>query len=293
MSATARPRLLSDELGTQLLRSLCPHAWAGQAEAVLPSPDLARSARVTTADASPAPSGSPVPRREVWPIVVLAVVAAVLFAVAHLGSEIGEGETRGFDTRILLALRDAGDTARPVGPAWLQAAMLDLTALGGTAVLTLVTAAALGYLLVAGRYATALVVAIAVGGGSLLNGLLKSGCDRARPDLVAHLVQVQSASFPSGHAMNSAVVYLTLGALLARAMPAWRVRAYVVAVGVALTLLVGASRVFLGVHWPTDVIGGWAVGASWACLCWLAARALQRRRVVETPAGGVARTVAD
>lgn len=220
--------------------------------------------------------------REIGPLALLAVVAVLLLGFAHLASEVGEGETRGFDVAVMLALRTANDTARPIGPAWLAAAMLDLTALGGTAVLTLLTFVAAAYLLAARKAATALFVVFAVAGGSALNLLMKSGFDRARPDLVAHLVQAQSTSFPSGHAMNSAVVYLTLGALLARAVPERRLKLFIMAVGAGLTLIVGLSRVFLGVHWPTDVIGGWAVGASWAVLCWLVALFLQRRRAIES-----------
>lgn len=223
--------------------------------------------------------------REIGPLVVLAAVAALLLGFAGLAAAVGDGGTRGFDTRLILALRTAGDTARPIGPAWLASAMLDFTALGGTAMLTLVTLIAAGYLLAARKAATAGFVVVAVAGGSLLNVAMKSGFDRARPDLVAHLVQVRSASFPSGHAMNSAVVYLTLAALIARAVPGRRLKLFVVAVGIGLTLLVGSSRVFLGVHWPTDVLGGWAVGASWAMLCWRVELWLQRRSAIEPPAG--------
>lgn len=222
--------------------------------------------------------------REIGAVVVLAIVAALLLAFARIACEVGEGETGGFDTWLMLALRTPGDTARPVGPGWLQLAMLDFTSLGGGAVLTLVTVVAIVYLLVARQAATAAFVAAAVIGGSLLNVFLKSGFHRARPDLVAHLVQVQSPSFPSGHAMNSAIVYLTLGSLLARAVPQRRLKAFVLGIGIGLTLLVGSSRVYLGVHWPTDVLAGWAVGAAWAALCWLAALWLQRRQAIEPPA---------
>ena len=218
--------------------------------------------------------------REIGAVVVLAVIAALLLVFARIAREVGEGETGGFDTMILLALRTAGDTARPIGPAWLQLAMLDFTALGGSAVLTLVTVVAVAYLLVARKAAIALFVLAAVIGGSLLNVFLKSGFDRARPDLVAHLVKVQSPSFPSGHAMNSAIVYLTLGSLLARAVPERRLKAFALGTGVVLTLLVGSSRVYLGVHWPTDVLAGWAVGAAWAAMCWLVALWLQRRSAI-------------
>ncbi|HEX8365674.1 MAG TPA: phosphatase PAP2 family protein [Allosphingosinicella sp.] len=130
-------------------------------------------------------------------------------------------------------------------------------------------------------YLPAIVSEVDAGPGVGLKALFM----RPRPDVVAHLVDVTSTSFPSGHATNSAVVYLTLGALLARTQTSRRVRAYLMAVAIALTLTltVGFSRVYLGVHWPTDVVAGWCVGAAWATSCGLLARFLQRRRTLEQP----------
>ena len=105
--------------------------------------------------------------------------------------------------------------------------------------------------------------------------------DRTRPDVVPHLVEVSSASFPSGHSMLSMTTYLTLGALLAEVQTERRFRIYVLAWAVALALLVGWSRVFLGVHWPTDVLAGWTAGAAWALLCWAVAQALHIGRDTE------------
>jgi undecaprenyl-diphosphatase len=117
-----------------------------------------------------------------------------------------------------------------------------------------------------------------VGGGALLTWLLKHWIARPRPDLVPHLVEVSTLSFPSGHAMQSAVVFLTLGALLARTNSQRAVRFYVMMITILLTVLVGVSRVFLGVHWPTDVLGGWCAGALWSAACSLFAASLKSRR---------------
>jgi undecaprenyl-diphosphatase len=117
----------------------------------------------------------------------------------------------------------------------------------------------------------------------LLSTLLKMGFDRPRPDLVPHGALVYTASFPSGHATLSAVVYLTLGALLARVQPRLVLKLYLLGLAILLTVMVGVSRVYLGVHWPTDVLAGWAVGAAWALLCWATALWLQRRGRVEGP----------
>lgn len=214
-------------------------------------------------------------------------VGTLLALVAVLGSEMLEGETAGFDRWALLGLRRAGDPAIPLGPDWLVRAMVDFTALGGVAVLTLVTLLVAGFLLTSRKPALALLVLVSVAAGGLVSSLLKSLFLRPRPQLVEHLVQVSSASFPSGHAMNSAVVYLTLAALLARSMADWRLRTYILLVSISLVVLIGFTRVYVGVHWPTDVLAGWAVGAAWAILCSLAASRLQQRSEVEPegPAG--------
>jgi undecaprenyl-diphosphatase len=159
--------------------------------------------------------------------------------------------------------------------------MADLTSIGGVSVLTLFTAIVIGYLLIGGKRAAALAVLVAIGGGALLDSALKLGFERPRPDLVAHLVEVRTYSFPSGHAMLSAVTFLTLGALLAAVESGRRLRAYILSVAVLLTLLIGLTRIYLGVHWPTDVIAGWCAGAGWALLCWAVATWLQRRGEIE------------
>lgn len=211
------------------------------------------------------------------------LLAGLAFVFLELASEVLEGETMGLDRLILQGLRTSADAAVPIGPGWLRVMMVDITALGDVTGLTLITLAVVGFLLVSRKYATALFVAASVVGGATLGTLLKAIFARPRPELVPHLVEVTNASFPSGHAMNSAVVFLTLGALLARTQERWAVRIYLVAVAIVLTLLVGISRVFLGVHWPTDVVAGWCVGAAWATGCGLLARWLQQRRRIEPP----------
>ena len=208
-------------------------------------------------------------------------VGVLLLGFIELSDEVGEGETHGFDTAVLTALRNPADLNDPIGPWWIEMMFKDITALGGTSVLALITLFAVGYLLLSGKRANALLVVVAVVGGALLSHFLKLGFDRPRPDLVAKLVEVRTLSFPSGHAMQSAVTYLTLGALLARVQGGKHTRNYLMAVAVILTLIIGLSRVFLGVHWPTDVLAGWCAGAAWALLCWLVARALDRHGDVE------------
>lgn len=220
-------------------------------------------------------------RIDIWILAAFLAIASLLASFAILGSEVLEGETEAFDRWVLVSLRHAGDPATPVGPAWLVRAMVDFTSLGGVAVLTLVTLCAVGFLIASRKPALALFVLASVGGGAMVSSALKSLFLRPRPQLVEHLVPVNSASFPSGHAMNSAVVYLTLAALLARSMADWRIRAYLLFVSMVLVVLIGITRVYAGVHWPTDVLAGWAVGASWAILCSLVAQTLQRRSAVE------------
>jgi undecaprenyl-diphosphatase len=182
-----------------------------------------------------------------------------------------------FDTQILRALREAGQPDRPIGPHWLPGVMRDVTALGSASILTMATAAAAFYFLLTRRAAIGLFVIACVAGGQVMAMLLKLGIDRQRPDVVTHLVQESSLSFPSGHATMSAITYLTLAALAASFLHTSAARVYVLSLAVLTTLLVGVSRLYLGVHWPSDVIAGWCVGFAWAMLCWLALRLLRRR----------------
>lgn len=207
------------------------------------------------------------------------VIAGCLWGFEELMEVARASTPHAFDTEILLAFRHAGQPDSPIGPPWLQGAVRDITALGSSAVLVLITAATIMYLLLVRRPGTALFVFAAIAGGQVLSSLLKLEVDRPRPDLVSHLVTETSLSFPSGHAMLSAVTYLTLGSLAARFLPDRRAKIFVLGLAVLVTVLVGISRVYLGVHWPSDVLAGWCAGFAWAMLCWLAARLLQRRKM--------------
>jgi len=200
------------------------------------------------------------------------VVAGGLWGFVELAEVARDTTAHAFDTDIMLAFREASRPDDPIGPLWLEEAVRDITALGSVVVLVLVTAAAIFYLLLIGWWRQALVVLVAVGGGQIVSSLLKLGIDRPRPDLVSHLVNVQTLSFPSGHAMMAAVTYLTLGSMLAGIVPGRSTRIYVLGVAILITLLVGVSRVYLGVHWPSDVLAGWCAGFAWATLCWLVER---------------------
>jgi len=211
----------------------------------------------------------------------LAVVAGGVLAFLGLANTVIAGESAAFDRAVLLAFRSPGDPAVAIGPPWLPTVMRDITALGGVAVLTLIVAFAVLYLLLVGKRGAALFVLVAVLGGLALSQSLKAMIGRTRPDLVPGAPLELSASFPSGHSMLSAVTYLTLGALLTRVESDRRARPFFVIVALILTVLVGTSRVFIGVHWPTDVLAGWCLGAAWATLCWVIALWLQRRGRIE------------
>ena len=213
-------------------------------------------------------------------LAVLAFGAGLAFAFAAIADEVLEGETQDFDLAVLQALR--GADGGPIGPGWLREAMRDLTALGSFSVLGLVVVAVLGYLLLTGKRVMALLVLVSVIGGTLVSSVLKQLFGRPRPDLEA-AAEVFTASFPSGHALISAVTYLTLGALLARVQRSARLRVYIIGVAVLLTLVIGLSRLHLGLHYPTDVLAGWCLGAAWACLCLAVAAWLQRRGTAEPP----------
>jgi undecaprenyl-diphosphatase len=180
-----------------------------------------------------------------------------------------EGDSRALDEWVLLHLRTPAH--KPIGFAGLPEIARDLTALGSPAVLILVTGAAWLSLILAQQRAMAWVTL-----GSVLSGLgitvvLKNVFARSRPDAIYHAAVAAGYSFPSGHAMMSAVVYLTLSVLIARTTRHAALRRCAVAIAALLSLLVGLTRIYLGVHWTSDVVGGWIVGAAWALGCWLMA----------------------
>lgn len=212
------------------------------------------------------------------PLVILLIASALFWGFIGVADEVLEGETEAFDRWLLLALRSPGDPADPVGPGWIEEMGRDFTALGGVGVLTLLVLSAFGYLWLKAKPQAAWFLLGAVTSGILLSRLLKIGFDRPRPDLVPHGSIVSTASFPSGHSLMAALVYLTLGVLVARTSERWAVRSYIVLLAILVTMLVGISRVYLGVHWPTDVLAGWMAGAGWALLCLTVAQWLETRR---------------
>ncbi|MBC8037109.1 MAG: phosphatase PAP2 family protein [Rhizobiales bacterium] len=221
-------------------------------------------------------------RHEIGLIAALFVAAALILGFGLLAEDVLEGDTSGFDRAVIMAFRSGGDIADPIGPAWLEELGRDVTALGSFAFLGFVFLASVGYLLLVRKRALALLMTVAVIGGTIISTLLKMGFDRPRPD-IPHAVRVFTASFPSGHATLSAVTFLTLGALLTRVNADRRVKVYFMVLAVFLTIIVGLSRVYLGVHYPSDVLAGWSIGAAWAVLCWTGALWLQQRGAVEPP----------
>ncbi len=194
---------------------------------------------------------------------------SLLWLFLAVAEEVIEGETRVIDTAMLLAFRSPDDVTRPLGPAWLQEFVRDISGLGSPGVLGLITLIVVVFLLLSRRLRTAIFVLATLMGGALISTLLKIGFDRPRPTLVPHGTVVYSASFPSSHAMISTIVYLTLGALIARLLTGEsRLKYYVMAVSALFPVLIGVSRVYLGVHWPSDVLAGWAAGTAWVLGCW-------------------------
>jgi undecaprenyl-diphosphatase len=222
-------------------------------------------------------------RHELGTIVAVSTVALGALVFIQLLGEVREGERLALDRLLLLSFRSKQDLGVPIGPPWLEDAVRDITALGSAAVLALLTVGGTGYLVLVRKPHAAWFFAASVVGAWGLEAVLKAVVARPRPEIVPHLVQVSSTSFPSGHSMVSAAVYLTVGALMGRFEANLVLKAYLLGWALLLTFLVGMSRVYVGVHWPSDVLAGWAAGAAWAAICWMLARALQRRGEVEPP----------
>ncbi|HYE47894.1 MAG TPA: phosphatase PAP2 family protein [Caulobacter sp.] len=227
-------------------------------------------------------------RSELAAVGALLVLAVGVLSFMEIADDVAEGDTRGVDRWILLMLRDPDNPAVPLGGRWVREAVGDITALGGWTVLTLFVLLLVGLFASLRRWREAALLLVAAMGGTALGQALKGIFGRERPDEAWRLVEAANASFPSGHAMMSAVVYLTLGALVARFANRRRVKWFAIGVGVLLTAMVGVSRIYLGVHWPSDVLAGWCVGAAWAMACWLGVWAVEkwwRKDVERAPQG--------
>ena len=216
-------------------------------------------------------------------LVGLVVIAVAGWLSVELADEVLEGDAQPYDEWLLQQLRAPHDMTDPLGPAWFEDIWRDITALGGIPILTLVTLAAAAYLVMQRRYRTVGLLLIVTLGGLLVSVLLKDLFDRPRPEFASGASHVMTASFPSGHSMLSAIVYLTLAVLLARTSRPPRFKIYFLIMGMVLTLLVGFSRVYLGVHYPSDVLAGWSIGLIWAMTCWLIAYFLQKSGIIERP----------
>lgn len=214
-------------------------------------------------------------RLEIWLLLALAAFGGGLWVVLQLASEVKEGETGAFDRALLLALRTPGDAHYPIGPRWVQESARDMTALGGFTVLAIITIAAVAVLLIYGRRTRALVFGMTVLAAQIAAEVVKAIIARPRPDLVSHLDLTYSTSFPSGHAVMSPVVYFTLALMIAEGEIRQSARVMLMGGAVLLVVAIGVSRIYLGVHWPTDVIGGWALGSAVALSSWLVVRRLQ------------------
>lgn len=228
--------------------------------------------------------GADLRRSNRWPLIALiALTAALLGVFGIVADEALEGDTVAFDTAVTALFRTSG-TDTVIGPLWVQEAVRDFTSLGSFTILGLIVIASTVYLLLQRKVATAVFLVISVVAGTVISNVLKQTFNRPRPDVEASLT-VFTASFPSGHAALSAVVYLTLGALLSQSARSPVIKGYFIGLALVMAFLVGVSRIYLGMHYPTDVIAGWSLGLSWAMICWAIKQALETRAVTPNSHG--------
>ncbi|MEQ8482376.1 MAG: phosphatase PAP2 family protein [Hoeflea sp.] len=212
------------------------------------------------------------------PVALFAIVTLGVYAFIEIADELAEGELRKIDEGLFLLLRSPADRSVPIGPAWLQETAVEITAIGGYPLIVLTLGAVAGFFVVTRRYGAAVYAVLSVGTGALLSQTLKNYYGRPRPDLVDHLDTVHTMSFPSGHALVTTVTYLTLASIVIGFLDSRRARFYVLSFAVFVAVIVGVSRVYVGVHWPSDVAAGWALGAAWASLSWLIVHLISRRK---------------
>lgn len=190
-----------------------------------------------------------------WRTAVIA--ASLLFAL--VAACVATGISDGFDVTVMLALRR---TAPSQG---IVEIVTSISQLGASIVRIPLAVAVIALLCAMKRYPAAIFMAAAISGGLVLTGLLKPIFARPRPELLPHLEEVASTGFPSGHALGATVTYGALAVIIGSIDARYRQSAAICAI--ALIALIGLTRVYLGVHMPTDVIAGWSVGLAWLALC--------------------------
>ncbi len=211
-------------------------------------------------------------------LIALLGLGLLVVALAHLGG------ADSIDAAIVMALRDPGDPAHPIGPAWLEQVALNCSALGSHIIVILVGVAACGWCWLKSGRALAAACGVALAGGMLLNAGLKHLVGRPRPPMPL-AETLTTFGFPSGHALLAAATWVPLAALLASGEPRLALRRYAIAIGIAVAAIVGLTRIYLGVHYPSDVLAGWIIGLTWARLCWVAVSSRLMRAVqAEEPA---------
>ena len=213
-------------------------------------------------------------------IALLAIVAGTAGFIILAGYVTG-GSTDYIDMKVLRSFRNPNNLALSLGPRWFVETMTDITALGSATIVFLITLIVIGYFISQKNHSALYLILAAVIGGALLDLGLKELFGRVRPTIIPSLIPSFSFSFPSGHSMMSAVIYLSLASLMARFQKRQRDKIYILSVAVFLSLIIGVSRVYLGVHYPTDVLGGWLLGTAWAAFCWLIAWYVSQRKTLE------------
>jgi undecaprenyl-diphosphatase len=217
-------------------------------------------------------------RLEARTLILWIAVVGAPWLFLSVADEVGEGETDAIDRYLLLAMRVPGDPTNPIGPRWFEEAVRDITALGGFTLLTITTVVGVLMLIFHERRRAAMIFGGTVVLAQISSELLKVLYDRPRPSLVAHGSIVYSQSFPSGHSTLAAATFFTLAAVVASVERKKRTKALIFGMAITFVVTVGVSRVYLGVHWPSDVLGGWALGASWALAAWVTLSLTRPRR---------------
>jgi len=210
-------------------------------------------------------------------IVGTALICLAAFVLLAVWANSGLGSS--LDRHLMMLLQYSGETVAPRGPSWVREAARDLTALGSVSVLTLITILALGAALIAGHFRVALDGVLVVTGGTVLSFLFKMAFDQPRPDLVGSAPDVFTSSFPSSHAMMSLVAYFTLAFILGNVGVQRRLRHWLYTGAGLISLIVGTSRTYLGLHWPSDVVAGWLLGLAWLCFALWIIRRIESREV--------------